>query len=92
MNGKGGFRSDEAKPWEHVVLEVARRKKIKLALDEEAGAIAAIDWSPDGKRMAYLQKAPGNEYKVIVSDTDGKNAREVYKAKAKGNRAFVMWR
>jgi dipeptidyl aminopeptidase/acylaminoacyl peptidase len=90
-NGKGGFRSDEAKPREYAVVDVASRKELKLAVNEDDGPIASLDWSPDGTKIVFL-RPEGRQYKVQVAAADGKNAKEIYKANAKPDRAFVIWR
>jgi len=90
-NVKGGFRSEEAKPREYAVVDVATRKETKLPLNEEDGPIAALDWSPDGKQLVYL-RPEGREYKVLVAKADGKNPKEIYKTVGKSDRAFIRWR
>jgi hypothetical protein len=90
-NGKGGFRSDAAKPREYVVVDVATRKETKLPWNEEDGPIAVLDWSPDGTKLVFL-RPEGRQYKVMVTEADGTNAKEVYKLPGKPDRAFVAWK
>jgi dipeptidyl aminopeptidase/acylaminoacyl peptidase len=88
-NGKGGFRSDGVKSREYVVVDVATRKETKLPVTEEAGLIAALDWSSDGSKIVFL-RLEGRQYKVFVAAADGTNAKEIYKLPGKPDRAFIQ--
>ena len=53
-----------------------------------------LAWSPDGKRIAYVEFSYEDEkriYRVFVAGSDGKDAKEVFKAE--GNRVVGFdWR
>jgi hypothetical protein len=81
-------------PREVVVLHVATRVTKRIR-DLPPGGRHAYAWSPDGTKWACLcvDSLPGAgaggriqfEHKVFVSDLDGGNRKEIYKADVPGN-------
>ncbi len=48
-----------------------------------------VDWSPDGRRMVYHDRTPGDP--VFVADRDGSNPREILAQPAGRHQHFPTW-
>ena len=69
-----------------VVVDVATKKATTIVDWKVNGGPSGWKWSPDGKRIAYIQlnrnKGVDGPLTVTVSDADGKNAKDILKAES----------
>lgn len=89
--GNGQFQEGDFKFHGLLVIDLATGKKtvVKDHGEEPEWHLHGIAWSPDGKKVAYVEEkrlpnVPGrpilNPHRVTVCDPDGRNAKEVYTA------------
>lgn len=90
--GNGGWKFDDFKQNNLVVVDLATKKQkvVKELGENPEWRLSGFAWSPDGKRIAYVetkqvprppgQRTDSNPFRVMVADTDGKNAKQVYTA------------
>lgn len=88
--GGGGFKLDDFKCNDVVVIDLATKKRtvVKELGEGPEWDVQGLAWSPDGRKIAYAEAhrlprpagvaGPQCSYRVIVADPDGKNAKEVY--------------
>jgi hypothetical protein len=89
--GNGGFNREDFKFNNVVVIDLATKKQtiVKELGEGPEWSLCGLAWSPDGKKIAYAEtkrlprQAGGltqNPFRVMVADSDGKNAKEIYNA------------
>jgi RNA polymerase sigma factor (sigma-70 family) len=89
--GNGGFDTLDFKCNDLVVIDLATKKKavLKELGENPEWRVCGLAWSPDGKRVAYVEYKPVSSppgrpleepYRVTVADADGKNAKEIHAA------------
>jgi len=83
--GKWAFNTSDFKFSNLFVVDLATKKKtvLKEYGEKPSEHLYGLAWSPDGKRIAFVEMRYENEkyvYRVFVADPDGKNPREIYKA------------
>ena len=90
--GNGGWNTGDFKFDNLLVIDLTTKKStvLKELGEDPEWSLGGFAWSPDGMKIAYVEykrlpRPPGaqtdkNPFRVIVCDTDGKNAKEIYTA------------
>ncbi len=87
--GNGGWSFDDFKYNNLLVIDLATKKQtvVKEYGENPEWRIGGFAWSPDGKKIAYVESMrlpavarAADPFRVMIADADGKNEKEVYTA------------
>jgi Tol biopolymer transport system component len=90
--GRSGFNADGTEIW--IGGGMARRMRSAPLLGGPARNFmhedaVNVDWSPDGQRMVYHDRTPGDP--LFVADGDATNPREILRPAAGTHQHFPRW-